>query len=186
LERLPDVIDGIVGEWGSGHGVVEAEGTIADAPSEEREFRDRGRLFLREPASGVVAMPGDDDPDDELGDPRGGLRPIERIGIAEEGDRAALEEVACEEDGGIRHDHHDVVVGMSTTEETELDSSIADVGDPLSAPRSRAPSTGDTVRHRQLSRTQHTKLAVVAGVMVDEAVRRGRARHSDGRTVSAG
>ena len=49
------------------------------------------------------------------------LGPVERVAVAEERRRAVLEQVAGEQDVGVRDDDHDVVVGMAAAEVAQLD-----------------------------------------------------------------
>ena len=98
-----------------------------DPSTELRDRLEGSRLLVREARAGVVAVSGDDGAADHLGQPEGGLGPVERIAVVEEGDRAALEQVAGEHHVGARHADHDVMVGMSSTEVSKLDPAPADV-----------------------------------------------------------
>ena len=71
------------------------------------------------PAAIVVGAEGDDRLD------RG--RPVERVAVAEVGRRPVLEEVAGEQDAGVRDRQDDVVVGVAAAEVAQLDGAPADV-----------------------------------------------------------
>ena len=78
-------------------------------------------------APAVVAVPRDDDADDELREARRGLRPVERIAVVESGNGAVLDQVPGERDRGVRDLDDDVVVGMPATDVAELHAPVADV-----------------------------------------------------------
>ena len=78
------------------------------------ESKEGGRLIVGEGSPGVIPVPGHDDASRHLCDPGRGLRPIERIAVAEEGDRPVLEQVAGKEDVRIGHADHDVVIRMTS------------------------------------------------------------------------
>ena len=98
-----------------------------DATGQLRQGGERGRLVFGEGSAGVVAMTRYDDAADEFRHTRGSLRPVERIPITEERDGAVLEQVAGEEDAGVGHVHHDVVVGVAQPEVAQLDAAPADL-----------------------------------------------------------
>ena len=75
----------------------------------------------------MVAVPGHDDADDQLREARRGLRPVQRIAVAEAGNGAVLDQVPGERDRGVRDLDDDVVVGVPATEVAELDAPVADV-----------------------------------------------------------
>ena len=60
-------------------------------------------------------------------DALGGGRPVERIAIAEPRRRAVLQQVAGEQDSGVRHHYHDVRVGVAATQEPQVDRPSADI-----------------------------------------------------------
>ena len=121
LEWPPDGLAWIDPEWCQRQGIVEGKLPPVDAPAQVRQAGQRGRLVLGKGSIGVVAVPRDDDVDDKFRDPKGGLRPVERIAVAEERDGAVFEEIAGEEDAGVGHVQHDVVVGVAQPEMAKLD-----------------------------------------------------------------
>jgi len=115
----------MVGERVFGDGVIERELPGLDPPGEIRDGRDRVRLARRERPVRVVAVARHDDPGHARHDGRGRERPVERIRVAVEGNRPVLEEVADEQDIGARHRDQDVVIGVATSDEREIDRSTA-------------------------------------------------------------
>ncbi len=132
----------MVGEWVLGDRLIERELPGVDAPRKIRDGCDRLRLVRRERPVRVVAVARHDDPRCAGHDGRRGSCPVERVGVAIEGHSAVLEEVADKQDVGAGHGGQDVVIGVTTAEEREVDRSIAD-GD------------GDARGERPVRRVQH-------------------------------
>ena len=110
----------------SGNGVCETASSSVDlagmdAPGQHRQRRDRRRLRIGEARAGVVAMARHDHRLGQLRDAIGGLRPIERIAVAEPGDRAVLQQVAGEQDARPRHADDHIVVRVATPQVAQLD-----------------------------------------------------------------
>ena len=100
---------------------------MVDAPGEVGQGPQRSGLRVREARTGVVAVAGHDDPDRQFGDAQRGLRPVERIAVAEPGHGAVLDEVAREQHAGVGDPDDDVVVGVPPAEEAELDPPVAEL-----------------------------------------------------------
>ena len=118
-----------VGRVGRSHDGVRIQGERA-LVDERRELGDRPELDHRadgERRSPTSPWPGTTAPVDELDQPLDRRRPFHRIAVAEVRRRAVLDEIAGEQHVGVRHEDHDVVVGVGATEIAELDPAAAGV-----------------------------------------------------------
>ena len=106
---------------------VQTQFAQRDPPSQNRQRGERQRLVLRESLAAMVAVAGHDDAVDERHEGSRGRRPVERVAVAEGGDRAVLDEIAGEHHAGTRDGEDDVVVGMAATQVAELDWPPADI-----------------------------------------------------------
>jgi hypothetical protein len=86
-KRSPDLLGRKCREGRSSDGVIEREVAPVDASGEVGKSEQRDRLTVGEGSPGMFTVTGHDDARGHLRNAEGGLGPVERVAIGEEGDR---------------------------------------------------------------------------------------------------